>query len=197
MGECKKDVTPLLTHWSYVFLALTHRHFPFQTHITPLTVLYSSSSSCNICTCKRSSANCRLVLSWFTTTLFLMFRARFAYFSVFSVSIKSRSDGDTHAIITVRLKAKNYIVCQQRGNWWVIRCNSSALAIESSLSCNSPSKWWYHDMEMRSTLLVLWEGNPLVISRLPSQRTGNQEHCCFFVVSLNKMLNKQSSCSDV
>ena len=23
---CKKDVTPLLTHWSYVFLALTHRH---------------------------------------------------------------------------------------------------------------------------------------------------------------------------
>ena len=25
MGECKKDVTPLLTHWSYVFLALNHR----------------------------------------------------------------------------------------------------------------------------------------------------------------------------
>ena len=25
MGSCKKDVTPLLTHWSYVFLALTHR----------------------------------------------------------------------------------------------------------------------------------------------------------------------------
>ena len=24
MGKCKKDVTPLLTHWSYVFLALTH-----------------------------------------------------------------------------------------------------------------------------------------------------------------------------
>ena len=23
-GLCKKDVTPLLTHWSYVFLALTH-----------------------------------------------------------------------------------------------------------------------------------------------------------------------------
>ena len=23
MGQCKKDVTPLLTHWSYVFLALT------------------------------------------------------------------------------------------------------------------------------------------------------------------------------
>ena len=26
MGECKKDVTPLLTHWSYVFLPLTHRN---------------------------------------------------------------------------------------------------------------------------------------------------------------------------
>ena len=26
MGWCKKDVTPLLTHWSYIFLALTHRY---------------------------------------------------------------------------------------------------------------------------------------------------------------------------
>ena len=25
LAKCKKDVTPLLTHWSYVFLALTHR----------------------------------------------------------------------------------------------------------------------------------------------------------------------------
>ena len=25
MSECKKDITPLLTHWGYVFLALTHR----------------------------------------------------------------------------------------------------------------------------------------------------------------------------
>ena len=25
LGLCKKNVTPLLTHWSYVFLALTHR----------------------------------------------------------------------------------------------------------------------------------------------------------------------------
>ena len=24
MALCKKDVTPLLTHWSYVFLALNH-----------------------------------------------------------------------------------------------------------------------------------------------------------------------------
>ena len=27
-GKCKKDVTPLLTHWSYAFLALTHRYRP-------------------------------------------------------------------------------------------------------------------------------------------------------------------------
>ena len=26
MGQCKKDVTPLLTHRSYVFFALTHRY---------------------------------------------------------------------------------------------------------------------------------------------------------------------------
>ena len=35
MGKCKKDVTPLLTHWSYVFLALTHRCF----RVTPGTYL--------------------------------------------------------------------------------------------------------------------------------------------------------------
>ena len=26
MGLCKKDITPLVTRWSYVFLALTHRY---------------------------------------------------------------------------------------------------------------------------------------------------------------------------
>ena len=39
-------------------------------------------------------------------TLFLIFLARFAYLSVFRVSMKSRSDGDTHAIIRVRLIEK-------------------------------------------------------------------------------------------
>ena len=29
MGWCKKDVTPLLTHWSYIFLALTHRYYNY------------------------------------------------------------------------------------------------------------------------------------------------------------------------
>ena len=40
-------------------------------------------------------------------TLFLMLRARLAYLSVFSVSMKSRSDGEMQAIISVRLKASN------------------------------------------------------------------------------------------
>ena len=31
VGYCKKDVTPLLTHWSYVFLALTNRCLFFST----------------------------------------------------------------------------------------------------------------------------------------------------------------------
>ena len=26
MGKCKKDVTPLLMHWSYIFIALTHQY---------------------------------------------------------------------------------------------------------------------------------------------------------------------------
>ena len=30
LGYCKNDVTPLLTHWSYVFLALTHRYITLK-----------------------------------------------------------------------------------------------------------------------------------------------------------------------
>ena len=32
MGQCRKDVTPLLTHWGYVFLTLTHRYI--NTNVT-------------------------------------------------------------------------------------------------------------------------------------------------------------------
>ena len=39
MGWCKKDVTPLLAHWSYVFLALTHQDEEACT-------LYDSPSEC-------------------------------------------------------------------------------------------------------------------------------------------------------
>ena len=34
MRWCKKDITPLLTHWSYVFLPLTHLH-NLSTNIPP------------------------------------------------------------------------------------------------------------------------------------------------------------------
>ena len=38
MGQCKKDVTPLLTRWSYIFLALTHpycssSHIPHEAEL--------------------------------------------------------------------------------------------------------------------------------------------------------------------
>ena len=32
MGLCKKDITPLLTHWSYVFRALTHQYLMSVVH---------------------------------------------------------------------------------------------------------------------------------------------------------------------
>ena len=32
MNWCKKDVTPLLMHWSYVFFAWTHQYVPFPEH---------------------------------------------------------------------------------------------------------------------------------------------------------------------
>ena len=41
MGWCKKDVTPLLTHWSYTFLALNHR--------CDGTVIYHDNLWVNIC----------------------------------------------------------------------------------------------------------------------------------------------------
>ena len=28
MGQCKKNITTLLTHWSYIFLVLSHRYGP-------------------------------------------------------------------------------------------------------------------------------------------------------------------------
>ena len=37
MAQCKKDVTPLLTHWSYIFLALTHHHDIWYCMITTQT----------------------------------------------------------------------------------------------------------------------------------------------------------------
>ena len=38
MGWCKKDVTPLPTHWSYAYLSLTHRY---------MITIYDYGSSCS------------------------------------------------------------------------------------------------------------------------------------------------------
>ena len=54
--------------------------------------------------------------------------------------------------------------------------------------------WWGHAMETLSTLLDLCEGDPPVTGGFPSQRTGNLDFDVFFDVSLNKRLNKPSSC---
>ena len=40
------------------------------------------------------------------------------------------------------------------------------------------SAWWCQNVEMLSALLALCEGNPLVISRFSSQRSGNGELWC-------------------
>ena len=90
------------------------------------TALYSRSSACTACSSARSFANCWLALSWLTTTLFLMLRARFAYFNVFSVSIKSRSDGEIQLIMTVRLTHTDH----KLGNTWT--------AVKFSVSASLP-----------------------------------------------------------
>ena len=51
-----------------------------------------------------------------------------------------------------------------------------------------------HDMEPRSALLALCERNTLLIGGFLSQRLVMQSACVFFVVNLNKLLNKQSIC---
>ena len=49
IGLCTKDVTPLLTHWSYVFLALTHRFVPqHRPHVGKLMlwIIHEQSNEC-------------------------------------------------------------------------------------------------------------------------------------------------------
>ena len=57
MGSCKKDITPLLTHWSYVLLALTHQFIAASDSIVG-----------------KGAADCHLnsqevLISWFQPTL--------------------------------------------------------------------------------------------------------------------------------
>ena len=43
MASCKKDLNPLLTHWGYVFLALTHQNVHFSSN----QLLYSYTNPCS------------------------------------------------------------------------------------------------------------------------------------------------------
>lgn len=118
--QCAPTPQPLLSFFSehllvFIFSNLFFLHFSppqcFLFSLSPpippsLTALYSISSIWSRAISARRALICWLVLSWFTTTLFLMFRARLAYFSVFSVSMKSRSDGLMQAIINVWLERK-------------------------------------------------------------------------------------------
>ena len=45
MGKCKKDVTPLLRQWSYVFLALTHQYVHTVCSVNVILPLISTTSS--------------------------------------------------------------------------------------------------------------------------------------------------------
>ena len=52
MGLCKKDITPLLTRWSYVFLALIHHHH----HLITWGVILFSIRCCFITSSYKKSA---------------------------------------------------------------------------------------------------------------------------------------------
>ena len=54
--------------------------------------------------------------------------------------------------------------------------------------------WWCHGMEMLSVLLALCEGNPSVTGGNPHKGPVMQILDIFFVVSPNKLLNKQWIC---
>ena len=52
------------------------------------------------------------------------------------------------------------------------------------------NSWWRHQMEARTTLLALYEGNPPVTGGFPSQRASSAVLWWFFNVRLNKPLTR-------
>ena len=61
MAQCKKNVTPLLTHWSYVFLVLTHRYGVIGAF---LLYMYLVSLRCKLNLVIVHAARCRPADSW-------------------------------------------------------------------------------------------------------------------------------------
>ena len=141
MGKCKKDITPLLTHWSYVFLALTHRN-----GVDYLLVVCHLTS---ICWDKMDIVSINLLKEpltqvpwkdptqrfWITCSSFMMSISRFH--SVFCQAVCP-----VFANINIYI---NGLVQERR--------NSSALAMELRLSCTNPSIWPQHFIDVLTTLL--------------------------------------------
>ena len=61
MARCKKYVTPLLTHWSYVFLALNHRCVVMRCSISE----WRRHMTISLCTGDRVNAHYERITSWF------------------------------------------------------------------------------------------------------------------------------------
>ena len=70
MGKCKKDVTPLLTHWSYVFLAPTHRYAFCMCHFCDTEVTHGVDYTVNtvpvgVLLTQGTKASVVIVMVWF------------------------------------------------------------------------------------------------------------------------------------
>ena len=65
MGQCNKDITPLLTHWSYIFLALTHWYVLHKHQVLPYVncCLIPSSALWDPESCGANEAD-HCLLSW-------------------------------------------------------------------------------------------------------------------------------------
>ena len=63
MGPCKKDVAPLLTHWSYIFLALSHQ-YGLITHQQINPSLYGVHSSMYILMALQKTVATPLLMHW-------------------------------------------------------------------------------------------------------------------------------------
>ena len=64
----------------------------------------------------------------------------------------------------------------------------------ASIYMHQAVRWWRHEMETFSALLVLCEGNSPVSGRFPSQRPVTRSFDVSFDVRPNKRLSKQSKC---
>ena len=150
MGYCKKDVTPLLMEWSYVFLALTHRKSSTKWSLTfnQLSVHHLVNHRLHVMTPSdgtnkspqahgnriRCSQIISLIQCWLHSTTAHMMR---------NCHDKTcRIWRKVNGICAVCLVTHQYTVVHV--------------------------SWWFHQIETFFALLALPEGNPPVIGGFPS-----------------------------